>query len=98
ATGIIRLAHKPCNVRYVFHSAGILPHPSYQNRVEYLQPGTKNCSLRISDLRKSDSGAYVFYLITSHRTQKMPEQKGVQLLVAGGNISFTTNATTHHQQ
>ncbi|XP_074510890.1 vascular cell adhesion protein 1 [Sebastes fasciatus] len=69
--------------RYVFHSAGIFPEPSYQNRVEYLgQPGTKNCSLRISDLRQSDSGSYVFYLITSHPTQKMPEQSGIQLLVA----------------
>uniref|UniRef100_UPI003AAED259 igLON family member 5 n=1 Tax=Centroberyx gerrardi TaxID=166262 RepID=UPI003AAED259 len=69
--------------RYVFHSAGILPDPSYQNRVEYLgEPGTKNCSLRISELRPSDSGSYVFYLVTSHPTQKMPEQSGVQLLVA----------------
>ncbi|KAK1895665.1 Basement membrane-specific heparan sulfate proteoglycan core protein [Dissostichus eleginoides] len=79
--------------RYVFHSAGILPHPSYQNRVEYLQPGTKNCSLRISDLRKSDSGAYVFYLITSHRTQKMPEQKGVQLLVADSSSAVMVSAS-----
>ncbi|XP_010790942.1 B-cell receptor CD22-like [Notothenia coriiceps] len=79
--------------RYVFHSAGIFPHPSYQNRVEYLQPGTKNCSLRISDLRKSDSGAYVFYLITSHPTQKMPEQKGVQLLVADSSSAVTVSAS-----
>ncbi|XP_063734814.1 B-cell receptor CD22 isoform X2 [Eleginops maclovinus] len=80
--------------RYVFHSAGLFPHPSYQNRVEYLgQPGTKNCSLRISDLRKSDSGAYVFYLITSHPTQKMPEQKGVQLLVADSSSAVTALAS-----
>ncbi|XP_041797744.1 sialoadhesin-like [Chelmon rostratus] len=69
--------------RYVFHSAGIFSDPAYQNRVEYLgQPGTRNCSLRISDLRQSDSGAYVFYLVTGHPTQKMPEQSGIQLLVA----------------
>ncbi|CAK6954314.1 cell adhesion molecule 4-like [Scomber scombrus] len=69
--------------RYVFHSAGIAPDPAYQNRVQYLgQPGTKNCTLRISDLRESDSGTYVFYLITSHPTQKMPAQSGIQLLVA----------------
>ncbi|TNN47818.1 B-cell receptor CD22 [Liparis tanakae] len=53
---------------YVFHSAGIFPHPSYQNRVEYLgQPGTNNCSLRISDVRPADSGAYVFYLPVGKR-------------------------------
>ncbi|XP_037641222.1 B-cell receptor CD22-like [Sebastes umbrosus] len=80
--------------RYVFHSAGIFPEPSYQNRVEYLgQPGTKNCSLRISDLRQSDSGSYVFYLITSHPTQKMPEQSGIQLLVADPSSDVTASAS-----
>ncbi|XP_029360417.1 uncharacterized protein LOC115045071 [Echeneis naucrates] len=74
--------------RYVFHSAGIFPDPSYQNRVEYLGlPGTNNCSLRISDLRKSDSGTYVFYFITNHPTEKLPEQRGVQLLVGASTPS-----------
>lgn len=82
------LSPSPCP-RYVFHSAGILPDPSYHDRVDYLgQPGANNCSLRISDVRPSDSGTYVFYLITSHPTQKMPEQGGIQLLVAGGTFSF----------
>ncbi|KAM9723064.1 cell adhesion molecule 4 isoform 1-T1 [Menidia menidia] len=78
------LADSQCiTQRYVFHSTGIFPDPSYQNRVQYLgQPGTKNCSLRISDLKQSDSGTYVFYLITSHPTEKMPAQRGIQLLVA----------------
>lgn len=80
--------------RYVYHSAGILPHPSYQGRVEYLgQRDAKNCSLRISDVRPSDSGAYVFYLITSHPTQKMPEQSGVQLLVADSSSAITASAS-----
>ncbi|XP_068426498.1 limbic system-associated membrane protein [Clinocottus analis] len=79
---------------YVFHSAGIFPDPSYQNRVEYLgQPGTKNCSLRISDVRESDSGAYVFYLITSHPTQKMPAQSGVQLLVTDSSSAVTVSSS-----
>ncbi|KAK2844243.1 hypothetical protein Q5P01_010902 [Channa striata] len=79
--------------RYVFHSAGIFPEPSYQNRVQYLgQPGTKNCSLRISDLRPSDTGTYVFYLITNHPTEKMPEQRGIQLLVADSPIAVTASA------
>ncbi|KAI3360780.1 hypothetical protein L3Q82_013016 [Scortum barcoo] len=80
--------------RYVYHSAGILSDPSYQGRVEYLgQRGAKNCSLRISDVRPSDSGAYVFYLITSHPTQKMPEQSGVQLLVADSSSAITVSAS-----
>ncbi|XP_035527873.1 protein amalgam-like [Morone saxatilis] len=80
--------------RYVFHSDGIFPDPSYQNRVEYLgQPGTKNCSLRISDVKQSDSGAYVFYLITSHPTQKMPEQRGIQLLVAEASSAVSVSAS-----
>ncbi|XP_040899821.1 B-cell receptor CD22 [Toxotes jaculatrix] len=79
---------------YVFHSAGIFQDPSYQNRVQYLgQPGTKNCSLKISDLRPSDSGNYVFYLITNHPTQKMPEQRGIQLLVAGSSVAVTTSVS-----
>ncbi|XP_029927933.1 cell surface A33 antigen [Myripristis murdjan] len=69
--------------RYVFHSDGIFLDPAYQNRVKYLgDPQTKSCSLTISDLKESDTGTYVFYLITNHPTQKMPEQRGVQLLVA----------------
>lgn len=77
-------------LRYVFHSAGILLDPSFMGRVEYFgQPGTNNCSLRISDLRQSDSGTYVFYLITDHPTEKMPDQRGIQLLVAGrGNFIY----------
>ncbi|TDH12143.1 hypothetical protein EPR50_G00068000 [Perca flavescens] len=80
--------------RYVFHSDGVFPDPSYQSRVEYLgQPGTKNCSLRISDLKQSDSGTYVFYLITSHPTQKMPEQSGTQLLVTDSSSAVTVSAS-----
>ncbi|XP_034552834.1 B-cell receptor CD22-like isoform X2 [Notolabrus celidotus] len=80
--------------RYVFHSDGIFLDPSYQNRVEYLgRLGTKNCSLRISDLRLSDSGAHVFYVITSHPTQKMPEQRGVQLLVADSYGAVSVSAS-----
>lgn len=69
--------------RYVYHSAQIFPEPAYVGRVEYLgEPGRRNCSLRISDLRASDSGTYVFYLITGHPLEKLPAQTGVQLLVS----------------
>ncbi|KAM9310730.1 cell adhesion molecule 4 isoform 1-T2 [Pholidichthys leucotaenia] len=76
---------------YVFHSDRIFPEPAYQNRVQYLgEHGTKNCSLRISNLKRSDSGTYVFYLITTHPTEKMPAQKGIQLLVADSYNALTT--------
>ncbi|KAM9852645.1 neuronal growth regulator 1-like [Aulostomus maculatus] len=81
--------------RYVFHSDGIFPDPSYQGRVQYLrEPGKKSCSLRIQDLRVSDSGTYVFYLITNHTTQKMPEQSGIQLLVAGSSGAVPVSASS----
>lgn len=80
--------------RYVYHSDHIFPDPSYQNRVQYLGgPGSKVCSLRITDLRQSDSGTYVFYLITNHSTEKMPEQAGVQLLVADSPSAVTALAS-----
>ncbi|MEQ2244418.1 hypothetical protein ILYODFUR_016932, partial [Ilyodon furcidens] len=83
--------------KYVFHSAGIFTDPSYQNRVQYLgQPGTKNCSLRISDLKESDSGTYVFYLITNHTTEKMPPQTGIQLLVADSSRAVAVSAGPSH--
>lgn len=92
-TGSKETHHVSLSLRYIFHSDGVLLDPAYSNRVEYLGiPGTKNCSLKISDVRESDSGAYVFYVITNHPTQKMPEQSGVQLLVAG-----TTRLKTHLQ-
>lgn len=68
--------------RYVYHSAGIFPEPSYQGRVKYFgQTGSKNCSLMISDLRSADSGVYVFRFITDHLKAKLPGQRGVNLQV-----------------
>ncbi|XP_056331247.1 sialoadhesin [Danio aesculapii] len=68
--------------RYVYHSAGIFPEPSYQGRIKYFgQTGSKNCSLMISDLRSADSGVYVFRFITDHQKAKLPGQRGVNLQV-----------------
>ncbi|KAK0155587.1 Cell adhesion molecule 4 [Merluccius polli] len=79
---------------YVFHSAGIFLDPAYNNRVKYLGlPGTKNCSLQISEVRMSDGGAYVFYVITSHPTQKMPPQTGVRLLVSDSPDAVTVSVS-----
>ncbi|XP_043116165.1 sialic acid-binding Ig-like lectin 14 [Puntigrus tetrazona] len=68
--------------RYVYHSAGVFPEPSYQGRVKFLgQTGSRNCSLMISDLRSEDSGVYVFRFITNHLKAKLPGQRGVNLQV-----------------
>ncbi|KAM9436147.1 sialic acid-binding Ig-like lectin 14 isoform 1-T2 [Clarias gariepinus] len=77
---------------YVYHSANIFPEPVFQGRVQYLGSlGSKNCSLRISDLRIKDSGVYVFRFITNHPVSKLPEQRGVMLRVtAKGSSSAAT--------
>lgn len=81
--------------RYVYHSAGIFPEPSYQGRVKYLgQTGSKNCSLRISDLRSEDSGVYVFRFITDHLKAKLPGQRGVNLQVTHQIKSISASSFT----
>ncbi|XP_063055515.1 programmed cell death protein 1-like isoform X2 [Engraulis encrasicolus] len=72
--------------RYVHHSAGIFPEPAYAGRVTYLGTlGSRNCSLRISELRASDSGVYVFRFITEHPAAKLPGQRGIRLVVEEDN-------------
>ncbi|PWA33734.1 hypothetical protein CCH79_00007417 [Gambusia affinis] len=85
----------PCVcVSKVFHSAGGSVDLSYQGRVQYLgKPGNKNCSLRISNLKESDSGTYVFYFLTNHATQKLPPQRGLRFLVAASCTSVVVMAS-----
>ncbi|XP_072515405.1 myelin-associated glycoprotein [Salminus brasiliensis] len=67
---------------YIYHSRGIFTDPAYQGRVQYLgTTGSKNCSFRITDLRTTDSGVYVFRFITDHPVEKLPGQKGLILQV-----------------
>ncbi|XP_058602643.1 sialic acid-binding Ig-like lectin 14 isoform X2 [Onychostoma macrolepis] len=81
--------------RYVYHSAGIFPEPSYQGRVKYLgQTGSKNCSLMISDVRSEDSGMYVFRFITDHLKAKLPGQRGVNLQVTHQTERSASSSTT----
>lgn len=69
---------------YVYHSANIFPDAAYQGRIQYLgSVGSKNCSLRISNLRMKDSGVYVFRFITNHPVSKLPGQNGITLQVTG---------------
>ncbi|XP_050987213.1 myelin-associated glycoprotein [Labeo rohita] len=81
--------------RYVYHSAGIFPEPSYQGRVKYLgQTGSKNCSLMISNLRSEDSGVYMFWFITDHPKAKLPGQKGVNLQVTNQTGTKSASSST----
>lgn len=73
---------------YVYHSGSIFPDPAYRGRVKYLGSlGSKNCSLRISNLTMKDSGVYVFRFITNHPVSKLPRQSGVTLQVTGQKTS-----------
>ncbi|XP_062841654.1 myelin-associated glycoprotein isoform X2 [Trichomycterus rosablanca] len=74
---------------YIYHSASIFPELGYQGRVQYLGTlGSKNCSLRIDNLRMTDSGVYVFRFITDHPVRKLPGQKGVMLQVTESNFHY----------
>uniref|UniRef100_A0A8C9SD96 Ig-like domain-containing protein n=1 Tax=Scleropages formosus TaxID=113540 RepID=A0A8C9SD96_SCLFO len=75
-------------LRYVYHSDGIFPEPAFQGRVEYLGDMKGNCTLKITDLRTSDSGTYVFRFITDHPMEKLPGQSGVILNVSDSRISM----------
>ncbi|XP_022524405.1 sialoadhesin [Astyanax mexicanus] len=71
---------------YIYHSRGIFIDPAYRGRVQYLgTTGSKNCSFRITDLRTTDSGVYVFRFITDHPVEKLPGQKGITLQVTDGS-------------
>ncbi|XP_066501154.1 myelin-associated glycoprotein [Hoplias malabaricus] len=76
---------------YVYHSDGIFPDPEYQGRVKYLgSTGSKKCSIRITDLKTTDSGVYVFRFITDHPVKKLPGQRGFTLQFSDGNsVSYT---------
>ncbi|XP_058232531.1 CD48 antigen isoform X2 [Hemibagrus wyckioides] len=83
---------------YVYHSAGIFPAPAYQGRVRYLGSlGSKNCSLRINNLRMTDSGVYVFRFITDHPVNKLPRQRGVTLQVTDPPVNTSVKVTSPGQ-
>lgn len=61
---------------------------NYNGRVEYLS-GYNNCTLRIKDLRKSDSAVYKFRFTTNQHTGRFKGDHGVRLFVTG-NVSLST--------
>ncbi|XP_038560048.1 uncharacterized protein LOC119892017 [Micropterus salmoides] len=54
--------------------------PEYSGRVEYISQN-KRCTLRITDLRESDSAEYKFRLITNQESGKYTGSPGVTLSV-----------------
>ncbi|XP_078146212.1 sialoadhesin-like [Centroberyx gerrardi] len=59
----------------------------YEGRVEYHDQ--KNCSLRITDLRETDSAVYKFRFITNHPTGKYTGSPGVTLTVTDLQVQVT---------
>uniref|UniRef100_A0A671TGX7 B-cell receptor CD22 n=1 Tax=Sparus aurata TaxID=8175 RepID=A0A671TGX7_SPAAU len=60
----------------------------YQDRVEY-SCSEKSCTLRITDLRESDSAAYKFRFITNQPGGRYTGSPGVTLRVTGNILSHT---------
>uniref|UniRef100_UPI003AAA4340 B-cell receptor CD22-like n=1 Tax=Centroberyx gerrardi TaxID=166262 RepID=UPI003AAA4340 len=60
----------------------------YEGRVEY-HGDQKNCSLRITDLRETDSAVYKFRFITNHPTGKFTGSPGVTLTVTDLQVQVT---------
>ncbi|XP_060717307.1 CD48 antigen isoform X2 [Tachysurus vachellii] len=79
-------------------SGSIFPEPAYRGRVKYLGSlGSKNCSLRISNLMMSDSGVYVFRFITNHPVSKLPRQRGVTLQVTDPPVNTSVKVSNSGQ-
>ncbi|XP_071395444.1 B-cell receptor CD22-like [Centroberyx affinis] len=60
----------------------------YEGRVEY-HGDQKNCSLRITDLRETDSAVYKFKFITNHPTGKYTGSPGVTVTVTDLKVQVT---------
>lgn len=57
--------------------------PEYKGRVEYLGDSNQLCTLRITDLRESDSGTYSFLFGTDVNPGGWMGNPGVRLNVTG---------------
>ncbi|XP_071385993.1 Fc receptor-like protein 2 isoform X2 [Centroberyx affinis] len=63
----------------------------YEGRVEY-HGDQKNCSLRIKDLRETDSAVYKFRFITNHPTGSYTASSGVTLTVTDLQVQVTRSS------
>ncbi|XP_078138560.1 B-cell receptor CD22-like [Centroberyx gerrardi] len=70
----------------------------YEGRVEY-HGDEKNCSLRITDLRETDSAVYKFRFITNHPTGRFTGSPGVTLTVTTDpdlQVQVSRLSVNHH--
>ncbi|XP_071384165.1 B-cell receptor CD22-like [Centroberyx affinis] len=68
----------------------------YEGRVEY-HGDQKNCSLRITDLRETDSAVYKFRFITNHPNRKFTSPSGVTLTVTALQVLWVSGRRTSSQ-
>ncbi|KAL7845348.1 hypothetical protein AOLI_G00235400 [Acnodon oligacanthus] len=83
----------------------LLDDPEYRGRVQYLGDKYRNCSLRLSDVRKEDESKYYFRFLTYYPTGRYQGASGVDLLVRdlqvevpervieGGDVTLTCKTT-----
>ncbi|RVE76527.1 hypothetical protein OJAV_G00010780 [Oryzias javanicus] len=69
--------------------------PEYKDRVKYSR-STKNCNLRISGVRESDSAVYKVMIITNHQTGRYIGEPGVRLTV--GDLQVLVVSTSVQQE
>ncbi|XP_041720222.2 hemicentin-2-like [Coregonus clupeaformis] len=65
--------------------------PEYKGRVEYLGDSDRLCTLRITDLRESDSGTYSFLFGTDVTPEGWMGNPGVRLNVTGLHVDLTSD-------
>uniref|UniRef100_A0A4W5K955 Ig-like domain-containing protein n=1 Tax=Hucho hucho TaxID=62062 RepID=A0A4W5K955_9TELE len=63
--------------------------PEYAGRLEYHVDKKKDCTLRITDLRESDSATYRFRFITDQTGGRYIGSPGVSLSVTGLQVKVT---------
>ncbi|XP_010900490.1 sialoadhesin [Esox lucius] len=71
--------------------------PEYKGRVEYVGDSYHLCTLRITDLRESDSGIYSFHLRTDVTPQMLMEDSGVILNVTGLHVDLNPERVVNGQ-
>ncbi|XP_041091316.1 B-cell receptor CD22-like isoform X2 [Polyodon spathula] len=73
---------------YVYHSTGTNVSTEYKQRTEYPENKVKNCTLKIRDLKSSDTGRYCFRFETNHRSAKWTDVTGVSLSIREPKVTL----------
>ncbi|XP_041091327.1 sialoadhesin-like [Polyodon spathula] len=73
---------------YVYHSTGTNVSTEYKQRTEYPENKVKNCTLKIRDLKSSDTGRYCFRFETNHHSAKWTDVTGVSLSIREPKVTL----------